>query len=198
MLVTGRSTLSRGSDLRAIEEIARFCKEEEIEAIVIGIPRSPEGVESPLATRIRSFARKLARETGLPLGTKKPSSWGPARNSLQREVDRAARDPFDGLFAHVSGRPLERDSAGLATLLLFLRWPRPTSSSVQAPEPGQPCSGSHVFRWGPDLNLPPAGAGGCSTASGGDLLPSLPSVDATSERANRFTRPMPVDDVING
>ena len=31
--------------------------------ILLGIPRSPEGVESPFAARIRSFGRKLSGRT---------------------------------------------------------------------------------------------------------------------------------------
>ncbi len=111
MIVTGRRTLSRGRDLRAIEEIARFCKEEEIEAIVIGIPRSPEGVESPLAIRIRSFARKLARQTGLQIQEHEETltSWE-AQHEMpfltKEEVDRsAAAILLSDYLAHVSGRP---------------------------------------------------------------------------------------------
>jgi putative Holliday junction resolvase len=48
-----------------VAEIARFAREEEIGLLVVGIPRSPEGVESPIAGRIRSFASKLAAGSGL-------------------------------------------------------------------------------------------------------------------------------------
>ena len=64
-LATPRRTLRRTSDEAAIAEIARFAREEEIRLLVVGIPRSPEGVESPIAGRIRSFASKLAAGTGL-------------------------------------------------------------------------------------------------------------------------------------
>jgi putative Holliday junction resolvase len=33
--------------------------------VVFGIPRSPDGVESAFAARVRSFADRFARETGL-------------------------------------------------------------------------------------------------------------------------------------
>ncbi|HEX4441636.1 MAG TPA: Holliday junction resolvase RuvX [Thermoanaerobaculia bacterium] len=64
-LATPRRTLRRTSDEAAIAEIARFAREEEVRLLVVGIPRSPEGVESPIAGRIRSFASKLAGGTGL-------------------------------------------------------------------------------------------------------------------------------------
>lgn len=67
LLATPRLTLSREDDERAVREIVDFCAVEEIGMILLGIPRSPEGVESPFAARIRSFARKLATRTTLPI-----------------------------------------------------------------------------------------------------------------------------------
>ena len=66
-IATPRRTLARRGDEAAIAEILRFCGEEEIGMIVVGLPRSPEGVESPFALRIRSFARKLEARTSLPV-----------------------------------------------------------------------------------------------------------------------------------
>ncbi len=66
-LATPRHTLSRKSDEAAIEALERFCREEEIGLAVFGIPRSPEGVESPFAARIRSFASKFESQTRLPV-----------------------------------------------------------------------------------------------------------------------------------
>ena len=110
-VVAGRATLLRRSDARVIAEIVQFCKDEEIEAIVIGIPRSPEGVESPLAPRIRTFARKLARETGLQIQEHEETltSWE-AQHEMpfltKEEVDRsAAAILLSDYLAHVSGRP---------------------------------------------------------------------------------------------
>ena len=66
-LVTPRRTLLRGADVRAVDEILRFCGEEQIGLILVGLPRSPEGVESPFAARIRSFAAKLAGRAPVPV-----------------------------------------------------------------------------------------------------------------------------------
>ena len=66
-LATPRITLRRKRDEVVIEELARFCEREEIALTVIGIPRSPEGIESPIAARIRSFAAKFGQRTGLPV-----------------------------------------------------------------------------------------------------------------------------------
>src|SRR5512143_110080 len=66
-LATPRRTLARSDDARAAAEILRFCEEEEIGLILLGLPRSPEGVESAFAARIRSFASKLAAQTAIPV-----------------------------------------------------------------------------------------------------------------------------------
>ena len=66
-LATPRRTISRSSDDEAVREIGRFCREDQIEALLVGIPRSPEGVESAIAPRIRSFAEKLAHAASLPV-----------------------------------------------------------------------------------------------------------------------------------
>lgn len=64
-LATPRATLRRKSDAAAAEELGRFCRDEEADVVVFGIPRSPGGVESPFAARVRSFAARFARQTGL-------------------------------------------------------------------------------------------------------------------------------------
>jgi putative Holliday junction resolvase len=66
-LATARTTLSRKSDAALLEQLDRFCRDEEIELAVFGIPRSPEGRESAFAPRIRSFAAKFEQRTGLPV-----------------------------------------------------------------------------------------------------------------------------------
>ncbi len=67
VLATPRTTLFRRSDAAAVEELARFCREAEAALVVFGIPRSPEGRESALAGRVRSFAGRFERATGLPV-----------------------------------------------------------------------------------------------------------------------------------
>jgi putative Holliday junction resolvase len=66
-LATARRTVLRRADADAAEQIRRFCEEEEVELVVFGLPRSPEGVESSFAARIRSFAAKFAAAAGLPV-----------------------------------------------------------------------------------------------------------------------------------
>ncbi|MEO8348294.1 MAG: Holliday junction resolvase RuvX [Acidobacteriota bacterium] len=66
-LATARRTVSRTSDEAAAGEIGRLCREEEVGLLLVGVPRSPDGVESAIAPRIRSFADKLSRTTGIPV-----------------------------------------------------------------------------------------------------------------------------------
>ena len=66
-LATARRTISRHDDAGTAKALLHFCEEEEIELVVFGIPRSPEGIESAFAARIRSFARKFGDRTALPI-----------------------------------------------------------------------------------------------------------------------------------
>jgi putative Holliday junction resolvase len=93
--VAARKTLLRKSDTVAVREIAQFCRDEEVEAIVLGIPRSPEGVESLFADRVRSFGDKLSRVIDLPIDTHEETltSWAAQREApfqAKEEVDRGA------------------------------------------------------------------------------------------------------------
>jgi putative Holliday junction resolvase len=66
-VVTPRRTVLRQSDSQAAREIALFCREEEVEQIVLGLPRTPEGAESPFAERVRSFRKKLSSIAPVPI-----------------------------------------------------------------------------------------------------------------------------------
>jgi putative holliday junction resolvase len=111
-LATARKTLARKDDETSIEEILAFCAQEEIGAILLGIPRSPEGVESPFADRIRSFARKLARKTALPLRfheetlTSNEAARRVGPGATREAADRmAAAVLLEDYLAHREGKP---------------------------------------------------------------------------------------------
>jgi putative Holliday junction resolvase len=96
LLATARVTLRRKSDAAAIEELDRFCRDEEAGLVVFGIPRSPEGVESPFAARVRSFASRFERRTGLPVRfheetlTSDEAMRRLPRTARREEIDRTA------------------------------------------------------------------------------------------------------------
>lgn len=95
-LATPRATFERRGDRAAVREILRFCAEEEIGMILVGIPRSPAGAESAFAARIRSFARKLQAATDLPLRfheetlTSDEAARRVSRRPARGELDRVA------------------------------------------------------------------------------------------------------------
>jgi putative Holliday junction resolvase len=94
-VVAARRTLARRSDAEAAREIADFCAEEEVEAIVLGLPRFPEGAESPFAGRVRSFGEKLSREVALPIHYHEETltSWEAQHTApglSREEIDREA------------------------------------------------------------------------------------------------------------
>jgi len=96
LLATARVTLKRKSDAGAIEELERFCRDEEAGLVVFGIPRSPAGVESPFATRVRSFASRFERRTGMQVRfheetlTSDEAMRRLPRTAEREEIDRTA------------------------------------------------------------------------------------------------------------
>jgi putative pre-16S rRNA nuclease len=96
MLATPRRTLDRHDDERAADEILRFCREEEVGLILVGLPRLPDGSESPFAARIRSFAAKLARRATISVRfheetlTSNEAARRLAPGASREEVDRMA------------------------------------------------------------------------------------------------------------
>ena len=94
-LATPRQTLQRRRDEATLEELERFCRDEEIGLVIFGIPRSPSGVESPFAARIRSFAEKFERRTGLPLRFHEETlTSDEASRRLARPASREKLDPM--------------------------------------------------------------------------------------------------------
>lgn len=60
--------LERRSDEAAIATLTGWIVEQEVAALVVGLPRQPgEASESPILARARSFGDKLAVATGLPV-----------------------------------------------------------------------------------------------------------------------------------
>ena len=75
----GEATLAR---------LARLCKEEGVQALVVGLPKHKDGAESATAPLARAFALELAARTGLPhlLWDEHLSSAEAERMLIQRGV----------------------------------------------------------------------------------------------------------------
>lgn len=55
---------SRNTD-KAVADIVRLCKEQDVGRIVLGLPRNMDGSEGPRAQLCRAFGDRLHAETGL-------------------------------------------------------------------------------------------------------------------------------------
>lgn len=99
LLATPRITLQRKSDGAAIEALSRFCRAEESDLVVFGIPRSPDGIESPFAARVRSFASRFARQTGIPVRFHEETLT--SNEASRRLPRRASREDLDKTAAAV-------------------------------------------------------------------------------------------------
>ena len=51
---------------RSLDRLARLCKEEGVQAFVVGLPKHKDGAESATAPLARAFAMELSERTGLP------------------------------------------------------------------------------------------------------------------------------------
>ncbi len=65
-LASGVETLRAGGMEKTAEAVAKVAKEQNISAIVIGLPKNMDGTEGFRATRCREFAEKVADLTALP------------------------------------------------------------------------------------------------------------------------------------
>lgn len=54
------------SDEKVLDRLARLCKEEGAQALVVGLPKHKDGAESATAPLARAFAMELSTRTGLP------------------------------------------------------------------------------------------------------------------------------------
>ena len=98
-LATPRETLRRQGDEAALDAIESFCRVVEIGLVLFGLPRSPDGIESAFAGRIRSFAAKFARRTDLPVRFHEETLT--SDEASRRLPHPAARDEIDAMAAAV-------------------------------------------------------------------------------------------------
>ena len=63
---------------KAIADIVRLAKENQVGEIVVGLPRNMDGTEGPRAELCREFAQKLGQATGLPV-----SMWDERRTTVE-------------------------------------------------------------------------------------------------------------------
>jgi len=52
---------------RVVHQLAKICKQEKIQQVVLGLPLDSRGQLGPQARKVKSFGQKLAQETGLEI-----------------------------------------------------------------------------------------------------------------------------------
>ena len=68
---------SRNTD-KAVADIVRLARENEVGEIVVGLPKNMDGTEGPRAELCRAFAQRLEAETGLPV-----AMWDERRTTVE-------------------------------------------------------------------------------------------------------------------
>lgn len=68
LFAQGHSVLKRGVSLRQdLEALKDVIVRDEVEGVVIGLPKNMDGTEGFMAEEIRAFGERLGEKTGLPL-----------------------------------------------------------------------------------------------------------------------------------
>lgn len=67
MLVTPLVTVNRKNMATDVQRIASLAKEQNASEIVVGLPKNMDDSEGAQAAKVRSFAKKLAWESRLPI-----------------------------------------------------------------------------------------------------------------------------------
>ena len=77
--IVGKTTVvpSRNTD-KAVADIVRLARENEVGEIVVGLPKNMDGTEGPRAELCRAFAKRLEGETGLPV-----AMWDERRTTVE-------------------------------------------------------------------------------------------------------------------
>ena len=77
--IVGKTSVvpSRNTD-KAVADIVRLARENEVGEIVVGLPKNMDGTEGPRAELCRAFAKRLEEETGLPV-----AMWDERRTTVE-------------------------------------------------------------------------------------------------------------------
>lgn len=94
LFAQGYSVLERGpSPRRDFEAIREIIAKNQVEGIVVGLPRNMDGTEGAMAEKIRIFGGQLQEQTGLPLvfWDERLSTVAAERVLLEADLSRAKR-----------------------------------------------------------------------------------------------------------
>lgn len=78
-LLAGRTAVLPSRDLTALlDRLAALAEEQQVEELVVGLPRNMDGTEGPRAALCREFAAALALRTGMT-----PVLWDERRSTIE-------------------------------------------------------------------------------------------------------------------
>ncbi len=67
MIAGGHSVLERGQLNRDLEQLRKLCQDNEVDRIVVGLPRNMNGSIGPKALEIQEFAAKLGEHVDIDI-----------------------------------------------------------------------------------------------------------------------------------
>jgi len=88
-----RAVLDVTSDAEAVAAVCRVAREEEVDAIVVGMPRNMDGTSGAMVEIVNAFVSKLGAESGLPIETwdERLTTAGVEKQLVAIDMSRARR-----------------------------------------------------------------------------------------------------------
>lgn len=89
MLVTPLETIHRKNNAMDIARVRKLAEEQEVEIVVVGLPKNMDGTEGGQAKKVRFFARGLSQDTGLTIHfeDERLSTFTATERLVERGVD---------------------------------------------------------------------------------------------------------------
>lgn len=89
MLVTPVETIQRKNSKIDVARVAKLAEDHEVAAVIVGLPKNMDGTEGEQAAKVKSFAKKIARETRLPVHfeDERLSSFTATERLVERGID---------------------------------------------------------------------------------------------------------------
>ncbi len=89
MLVKPVETIQRKNSKSDVARVSKLTEEHEAAAVIVGLPKNMDGSEGEQAAKVRSFAKKIMRETRLPVyfEDERLSSFTATERLVERGID---------------------------------------------------------------------------------------------------------------
>lgn len=89
MLVTPVETIHRKNSKLDVARVAKLAEDHEVAAVIVGLPKNMDGTEGEQAAKVKSFAKRIVRETRLPVHfeDERLSSFTATERLVERGID---------------------------------------------------------------------------------------------------------------